>query len=246
MVPLVEGGVVTVWTDFVAGFGVLLGYFSVGASAALLLRRTVALPTEVFRKILHAILVGSIFPWVHVFDAWWMSVLAAIVFVAVVFPILWVAESWSGYSDLLAERGAGEIRLSLVVVFVMFSLVVALCWGWVGERYLVIAAVLAWGLGDAAAALVGGYLGRHPLEGRLIEGRKSVEGTVAMFAASFVAVLAVLLANRPETWSDYLTVAVLTAAVCALVELFTKGGLDTLTCPLAAAATMVPLTHGWA
>jgi len=34
---------------------------------------------------------------------------------------------------------------------------------------------------------------------------------------------------------------VVTAAVCAVVELYTKAGMDTVTCPLAAAAVMIPL-----
>jgi hypothetical protein len=42
-----------------------------------------------------------------------------------------------------------------------------------------------------------------------------------------------------------LAVAAITAAVTAGVELCTKNGLDTLTCPLAAASTLIPLSQLW-
>ncbi|NMB95501.1 MAG: phosphatidate cytidylyltransferase, partial [Clostridiaceae bacterium] len=109
--------------------------------------------------------------------------------------------------------------------------------------YLVIASVLAWGLGDAAAALVGKRFGRHFIVGKLIEGRKSLEGTLAMFAVSFVSVIVVLIAYGAVKWYGYAPIAIITAAVCAVVELYTKNGMDTLTCPLAAAATMIPLVR---
>ena len=66
-----------------------------------------------------------------------------------------------------------------------------------------------------------------------------------MFGASFVGILAVLLLTGPANWSVNLPVAVLTAAVCALVELYTKNGMDTVTGPLAAAAMMIMLFRLW-
>jgi phytol kinase len=160
-----------------------------------------------------------------------------------VFPILFFAERIPGYSQLLVERKDGEIKRSLVVAFSMFTVLICICWGWLGEKYLVIASVLAWGLGDAAAALVGKRFGRHFIVGKLIEGRKSLEGTLAMFAVSFVSVIVVLIAYGAVKWYGYAPIAIITAAVCAVVELYTKNGMDTLTCPLAAAATMIPLVR---
>lgn len=231
--------------EFIAGFGALLGYFAVCAAGALLLRRYVKVPREVFRKTLHMILLGSVFVFTYAFRTWWVSAAAAVAFAALLFPVLALAERWPGYSDLLTERKRGEIKRSLIVVFAMFALVIAICWGWLGERDLVLAAVLAWGLGDAAAALVGKRFGRHHIEGRLVEGRKSVEGTVAMFTVAFLAVMAVLLARDAAAWQGWMPIAAATAAVVAVVELYTRNGMDTLTCPLAAAATLIPLLHLW-
>jgi len=231
--------------EFITGYGMLLGYFVICASGALLLRRLVRVPTEVFRKTLHFILLGSIFIWIYMFETWWVSALAAVVFTAMLYPILWFAERIPGYSELLTERKSGEIKRSLVVVFSMYVVVICVCWGWLGEKYLAIASVLAWGLGDAAAALVGKRFGQHYIEGRLVEGRKSLEGTLAMFAVSFIAVIAVLSVYRPVAWPGHIPIAAATAAACAVVELYTKEGMDTLTCPFAAAAVLILLIHLW-
>ncbi len=231
--------------EFFTGFGILIAYFLVCIAGALALRRYVNVPTEEFRKTLHLILLCSLFAWVYAFQTWWVSALAAVVFVAVVFPALSLAERIPGYSQFLTERRRGELKRSMVAAFGMFTLLICVCWGLLGERWLVLACVFAWGFGDGAAALVGKRYGRHQLEGRLIEGRKSVEGTLAMFAVSFVTVLTILLANGTVAWYGSLPIAALTAAVSAVVELYTRKGMDTVTCPLAAAVVLLPLTYIW-
>jgi dolichol kinase len=231
--------------EFIKGYGILLGYFAVFAAGALFLRRFTAVPKEVFRKTLHIILLNSIFVWTYAFKTWWVSAIAAVAFMAMVFPILVFAERIPGYSELLTERKQGEIKQSLIAVFGMFAVLISVCWGWLGEKYLVIASVFAWGLGDAAAALVGKRFGRHYIEGKLVEGRKSLEGTLAMFTVSFFSVIVILLANGTLEWYRCAPIAALTAAVCAVVELYTRGGMDKLTCPFAAAAIMIPLVRLW-
>jgi dolichol kinase len=231
--------------EFLTGYSILIGYFVICASAALALRRSVRVPREVFRKTLHFILLGSIFVLIYAFRTWWVSALAAIAFPVMVYPILRFAERFRGYSELLTERKDGEIKSSLVIVFGMFATLISVCWGLLGAPYLVLASVFAWGLGDAAAALVGKRFGRRYIEGKMIEGRKTLEGTLAMFVVAFFAVLVILLINGPVVWYGYVPIALLTAMGCSVVELYTKGGLDTLTCPFTAAAIMIPLVHLW-
>ncbi|NLV17462.1 MAG: phosphatidate cytidylyltransferase [Syntrophomonadaceae bacterium] len=227
--------------EFAAGYKIMLVYFLVCAISAIILRQFIPVPKEVFRKTLHMIVLGSIFILIYGFKTWWISALAAVVFIAMVYPILALAEHIPGYSQLLTERKPGEVKTSLIAVFATFALLICVCWGLLGKKYLIIASVLAWGLGDAAAALVGKRFGRHFIEGKLVEGRKSLEGTLAMFGVSFAAVMVVLLVHGSVKWYAYVPIAVVTAAVCAVVELYTKAGMDTVTCPLAAAAVMIPL-----
>ena len=86
-----------------------------------------------------------------------------------------------------------------------------------------------------------GLAGR-PLTGRHIEGRKSVEGTVAMFLVSLVSVLVILSLRGGLPWYGLLLTAYVTAGVSAVVELYSLGGNDTVTCPLAAMAVLLPMT----
>jgi len=82
------------FVEFIKGYGILLCYFAVCASSALVLRRFVPMPDELFRKIFaHDTFLGSIFGWMYAFKTWWVSAIAAIVFILMVFPILAFAET---------------------------------------------------------------------------------------------------------------------------------------------------------
>ena len=228
---------------FWTGLGVICVYFIICAACATLIRLFTPVPDEVFRKTLHLILLGSLPVWIHVYDIWWMAALSALLFAVVVYPILALAEHLKGYSHLLTERKSGELKKSLLIVFAMFAIVITICWGWLGDRMLAVASVFAWGFGDAAAALVGKRFGKHKLRGKHIEGTKSVEGTTAMFAVSFLSVLIVLLLRGGMPLWGCIACAYAAAAVCAVVELYSMGGNDTITCPLAAMAVLLPLLH---
>lgn len=227
--------------NLLRGFLITITYFALCVAGALAFRKFAKPAREVFRKTLHFILLLSLIVWVYAFGDWKTSVTALILFVAALYPILTLAQRFKGYSELLIERKPGEVRMSFVIVFVMFAVIIAVCWGWLHDEILVFASVYAWGFGDAAAALVGKKYGRNFLTGKLIEGRKSVEGSVAMFAVSFLCVIVILLIRGNLTWYGYPVIALLTAAASAAVELYTRNGFDTVTCPLAACAVILPL-----
>lgn len=227
----------------VHGFGNVLIYFVIAASVALLLRRFAPIKDEVFRKGLHCILLGSLLVLVFSFSSWWKAALTALAFAAAVYPILCLAERVKGFSAFVTERTNGELKRSLLIVFFMFAVELSVCWGWLGDRLLVLACIYAWGFGDAAAALVGKRFGRHALTGAHIEGRKSVEGSLAMFAVSLLCVGAILILRGGLPLYGYILIPVLTAAGVSVVELFSLHGMDTITCPLAATAILLPLVY---
>ena len=66
-----------------------------------------------------------------------------------------------------------------------------------------------------------------------------------MFAVSFASVLIILSINVNVAWYVSLTIAALTAAASSIVELYTRNGMDTVTCPFAAAAVLLSLLHLW-
>jgi uncharacterized protein (TIGR00297 family) len=96
---------------------------------------------------------------------------------------------------------------------------------------------MAMAVGDALASLVGMRLGRHPYE--TFGERKSLEGSLAMMAGTFVAVLATL-TWMPGLAPDMPKVAL--AALCAVVatcaEALGTRGRDNLWVPLAAGAVL--------
>jgi dolichol kinase len=100
---------------------------------------------------------------------------------------------------------------------------------------------MAWGFGDAAAALVGKAFGRYEIVHPRIEGTKTVEGTLAMFIVAELSIFFTLVIYAGQPGHVSLTVALLVAPVCSVVELFSPRGMDTLTVPLSAAFAILPL-----
>ncbi|HSK69904.1 MAG TPA: phosphatidate cytidylyltransferase [Candidatus Limnocylindria bacterium] len=231
---------------FFRGFGILLAYLLLTAGGALLVRRLhPRMDRELFRKTLHVIVLFALPVFLLAFPDWRLSAAAALALAALIYPVLAIGERFRGYGELLIQRKNGEVRRSMVLLFSTYTVIIALCWGWLGDRMLAMACVYAWGFGDAAAALVGKRFGRSALHGPLIEGRKSLEGTAAMFAVSFVSVFAIMLARGGLSVGQCLLVAALAAGASAGAELYTPGGYDTATCPAAAASVILPLVILW-
>ena len=227
--------------ELINGFGNIAIYFIICATVALLLRFMIKIPNEIFRKLLHFILLGSLLVFVFGFATWYAAVSASLIFAAVVYPILWLCEKFKAYSEITTERKKGELKTSLLLVFGMFALVMAVCWGLLDDKQLVLASVYAWGFGDAFAALIGKRFGKHKIEWKHINGKKSWEGTIAMFWVSFISVMIILVLRGGLGMADYMIISVMTAFISAAVELYTPNGMDTVTCPLAAMAVLLPL-----
>ena len=71
--------------DFLRGSGCTIIYFIICASSALVLRLSVRIYDELFRKILHCILLGSLLVYVFAFENRWTAALSCLVFAAVVY-----------------------------------------------------------------------------------------------------------------------------------------------------------------
>ena len=75
-------------SDLLHGGTALLIYFAIAASTALVSRALITIPDELFRKILHFILLGSLLVFVFAFDVWWISALSSLAFAIVVYPLM--------------------------------------------------------------------------------------------------------------------------------------------------------------
>jgi len=213
---------------------ILCLYFIVLALIALTMRKLFKIPNEIFRKILHFILLGSFLIFVYVYETWWIGLITCGVFVVLVYPILMFFERFKSYSNMVTERKSGELKTSLIFVFGMFSLVIVVCLGWLNDKMLALASIYSWGFGDALAALIGTKFGKHK-----IYKKKSLEGTLAYVIISFVIVLSILLIRGGMPWYSYLVCSFITAVVGSVVELYTPNGLDTVSCPLASMVVLV-------
>ena len=229
--------------ELISGTSGVLIYFVIAASIALACRFLFRIPDEIFRKILHTILLASLNFFVFGFENWWLSAGVAVGFAIVVYPILAAMERFKNYSSITTERKSGELKTSLLLVFGMFATVIAVCWGLLGDRYLVLASVYAWGFGDAAAALIGKYFGKHKIHWKYTDGKKSYEGSLAMFLTSFISVYIVLICRGGVHMAGCVVIALAVALVSTLAELYSKGGKDTVICPMAAMVTLIPLMY---
>jgi dolichol kinase len=227
---------------------ILLAYYLVVcAIIPTILKVYTSVHDEVVRKSQHIAYSMSVFLLINLFDSWYAAIAAAFLLVIVGYPFLFFAERFRRYREFLVDRDnrGGELRKQLLYVQLSFAMLIFLFWGIFGInwRFLVVVAVMAWGFGDAAAALVGRFFGRKNFTHRFIEGSKTWEGTGAMAAVAAVALFLSLHFYAGQSFWISLLISLLVAPVCALVELFSWRGLDTLTVPLTTALTILPLVQ---
>jgi len=227
--------------EFLQGTAAVCIYFAVAASTVLILRRLIRIPDELFRKILHFILLFSYIPFAFGFDTWWHSVALTIALELFIYPLLSLAERIPMFSAFVNERKGGEFKHSLLLAFSMLAVCNTVCWGLLGDKYLGIACMYAWGVGDAFAALIGKRFGKHRITWKHADHHKSLEGSAAMFITSAIAVACVLLSHNHLSLAAYVVIPVAGAATATVVEMVSKDGYDTVLCPAAAMTVMIPL-----
>lgn len=223
-------------TAVLALFGKYMLYIIAMASVLIVIRFATKVPDYIFRKLLHVVAFTSILPAVLWADSWQQAVAVKVLFLAIIIVGLVCAERLPFYQSLFVEKGKHEVLTSFIMLFTLMAVQIAVFWGGMGDagRYIPIAAIMAWGPGDGAAAICGRLFGRHKLQGRLIEGVKSVEGSAAMALTSFLCTAAVLLTLSGLSVGTCLLLSAMIAPVAALTELLTKRGLDTITVPIVA------------
>lgn len=227
--------------EFFRGAVIVMAYFAIAASSALALRSVIRIPDEIFRKILHFILLISYLVNAHVFDIWWHSVLLTVALEILIYPILACAEHFPQFSAFVTERKAGELKSSLLLAFSMLALCNTVCWGILEDKYFGIACMYAWGVGDAFAALFGKRFGRHKISWKYADHNKSIEGSAAMFLTSELAVLSILLLYEKLPLAGCLIISAAGAAVSTVTEMISRKGMDTVCCPVSAMVVMIPL-----
>ncbi|MBP3655966.1 MAG: TSUP family transporter [Clostridia bacterium] len=261
IVGLVTGAVLTVlgvamlaihYREALAGCALLMGVLRcfgqyllyLGACLAVLLSCRALLPisAELWRKALHSIAYTSSLFMMLVSHDWAAACACCLIFAAVVYPILQLAERWQGYDRLFTQRRPGEVKQSLLLLFCSHAALIALCWGWLGRPYIAVSAILMWGTGDTAAALVGKRFGRHHVHLPLADERKTWEGSLAMLGCALCAGFISLAVLSSYSLPVCLLQAAAAAPVAAYVELISHGGTDTVNVPVACALCLAAMS----
>lgn len=218
--------------------GEFLEYIGFGALVLIMLHFTMRMPKYVFRKLLHLVAFTSVIEMILVAENWMSASITALLFALLVYPILKLFEDRPWFSGLFVQKKDGEVKLSLLLLFFTAAAVIAFTWGLAGKRHIAIAAILMWGVGDAAAALVGTKFGKHKVKMSLADGKKTWEGSLAMFITAFVCGALSLLLLSDMRWYQCLAMTLPSAAVAAFAELVSRNGNDTVIVPVAVTLTL--------
>lgn len=198
-------------------------------------------PQFVFRKLLHLVAFSSTLWILVVAESWQAASLTSCMIALLLYPVLAFLEKESWYHDLFIQKKSGEIKKSLLLLFFMFAAVTAVGWGIFGKPYVVALAILMWGTGDAAAALVGIPFGKHKVNLKFTNGKKSWEGTIAMFLTSLVCGFLVSCVYYRFSFLKSLLPILAGSIVGAATELFSPSEYDTVTVPIAILVVMLLL-----
>ena len=220
-------------------FLIFLAYIIPCVLVILLIRFFTDCPSFVYRKILHIVAFTCISLMIITAKSWQAASLTSVLIAVLIYPILLIFEKEPLYARILAEKRPGEIKRSLLLLFFMFAFLTAVCWGMFHQPALAASSILMWGAGDAAAALVGIPLGRHKITLPGTDGKKSLEGTAAMFAVSFLAGLPVLLFIQKLPMPRAILCTMLASFAGALTELYSSSELDTVTVPVVIAVILL-------
>lgn len=192
------------------------------------------------RKFLHA-MIGNLVLVIPFFTWMGTPVLIAAPFILVTLTASPYSPSPGLRVRLKGLYGLTEEGHGLGLVFYSISYTVLAIF-FPGRPYVVAAGILPMAYGDSAAALVGRRYG-----GRRLANGKTLEGIIAMFAASFtvlIASLAYFSRFYPFALSQTLLPALVVSAVVAVVEFSSPRGLDNIAVPLVGALTFFVASGG--
>lgn len=197
------------------------------------------LPSFVFRKLLHFVAFTSVSLMILAAKSWQAAALTSVLIAIVVYPILAAFENKPWYGKLFVQKTPGEIKRSLLLLFLMFAALITVAWGLFDQPQLAATSILMWGTGDAAAALIGIPCGKHKVHSRLTDGKKSWEGSLAMFAVSLLSGMIMLLFTQDMGFLRLLLIASFASVLGTATELFSPSEHDTVTVPIVIVAVLL-------
>ena len=232
------GGVLTCTLEF-------LEYIIPAAVLLLCLHHFFSIPSHVFRKLLHLAAFTCLVEMMWAAEVWYQASLTALLFAAAVYPILCILENQPWFGGLFVQKEPGEVKKSLLLLFVMDAVLVAVCWGIFDLPWVAATAIRMWGSGDGAAALVGHRFGKHHVSLPLADPKKTWEGSGAMVIVSTAVGTVAMLVTTEMPWYRCLLFALAASVPGAYTELISRKGNDTVTVPAVDTGVLLALAFLW-
>ena len=185
-------------------------------------RRLAKLPPDVTRKVIHVGVALWALPTALFFRSPWWAAACPLVFV-----VLNAISYRFRLMKVIEEDGEGTP--GTIYFPLSFAALILVLWPF-GARAASVAGLYAMGLGDAAASVIGRRYGRHTYS--VGGGKKSWEGTAAMFAFSYAGIL---FGTYPLLHGFAVLPALGAAVAATLAEAPAGNGKDNLTVPAAGA-----------
>lgn len=196
------------------------------------IRFLTAVPSFVFRKLLHIFAFTCFTVMMLAAESWQSAALTSVIIALLLYPLLSLFENESWYGKLFVQKSQGEIKRSLLMLFFMFAAVTAVSWGLFHDPHAAAASILMWGVGDATAALVGIPFGKHKMKIKGLSLKKSWEGSGAMFFISALTGIGFLGLYCGYPAGIAILCALLMAAAGTIAELVSPSEWDTVTVPV--------------
>ncbi|MGF1541303.1 MAG: diacylglycerol/polyprenol kinase family protein [Pleurocapsa sp.] len=201
----------------------VFAYLIILVIIAEVLSRLITEDPELTRKVVH-IGSGNV-----ILLAWWLNISTQVIVSA---AIIAAAIAITSYFTPILPSINSVGRQSLGTLFYAISIgILAACFWSSNPQYTAIGIlIMAWG--DGMAAIIGQRFGKHSY--RVFKITKSWEGSLAMAVTSFIvtsSILAFTYGNIGQIWLISLIVSIL----AAVLEAFSKLGIDNLTVPLGSA-----------
>ncbi len=231
------------------GTVIIFTYYAASAAFLILISRFFSIPREMLRKTYHLMCALSIFIALYCFERWWGAACAMAGLFAAAYLAMGLLQRVPAFRVIGRLHKNGEIRRQIFSVLGIFVLLITVFWGVLGpaSRYHAAVGFMAWGVGDAFAAVFGKRFGKKRRWLVWLTPNKTLEGTAAMTLSSFAAIFLTLILLTPAPVAMTLLVSSVLAAGSGLVELVSREGWDTITVPPAVAflsLLMVPLMAG--
>lgn len=220
----------------IVSFGYAFGLLII----AEVIRRWRGYPQDFTRKFVHIGAGMWVFGVLALFENWTIGIIPFATFIVLNF-IFYRFRLLAAIDAPDSTPGTVYFALSITILFLIF---------WRTNSpddrgYIAAAGTMAMTWGDALAAIVGKRWGRHYYQ--IGQGRRSFEGSAAMFIASTVAILLTLLftpgsALSPQSSPIDVGAALITSIVAGLVATIAEGvsphGTDNISVPLLAGAVI--------